>query len=53
MIIFLNAFVGHTYNPDEKYKIGWVCVGIMGFYICVWLTIIFGSSICNMIVAGK
>ena len=53
VVIFLNAFVGHGYDPDQKYKLGWIPTGIMGFYICVWLTIIFGSSICNLINAIK
>ena len=49
VVIFLNAFVGNTYDPDTKYTLGWIPTGLMSFYIIIWLIVIFSESTCNLI----
>jgi len=51
--VFLYAFVGGTFNPEEKYKLGWLVVAIIAVYICTHLTIVFGSTLCNIIESCK
>jgi hypothetical protein len=51
--VFLNAFVGSNFNPDEKYKLGWFVVGLLGIFIGTHLTNILGTTICGLIKSAK
>lgn len=53
ILIFLNAFVGNTYNPDEKYYLGWYVSALFLIFIFTHLTVIFGGTICGLVNSGK